>query len=137
MSYEPVVLYVDDDPQSRMVMKLLLNGRMKLPYIALFEDSENFMERVLALEVKPDVIFLDIHVTPFNGFEMLRQLREYELFGDTPIIALTASVMSDEVVQLRVAGFDGCLAKPIDMDTFPAALDCILNREEVWNIVEN
>lgn len=137
MSYEPVVLYVDDDPQSRMVMKLLLNGRMKLPYIALFEDSENFMERVLALEVKPDVIFLDIHVTPFNGFEMLRQLRQHQAFGDTPIIALTASVMSDEVVQLRVAGFDGCLAKPIDMDTFPAALDCILNREEVWNIVEN
>jgi CheY-like chemotaxis protein len=136
MITDPAILYVDDDPQSRTVMKLLLTGRMRLPHVTLFEDSENFMERVLALKVKPDVIFLDIHVTPLNGFEMLDVLRQHELFWDTPIIALTASVMSDEIVQLRISGFDGCLAKPIDMDNFPAALACILNREEVWSIVE-
>jgi CheY-like chemotaxis protein len=137
MIAEHSILYVDDDSQSRTVMKLLLNGRMQLPHVTLFEDSYNFMERVLALKIKPDVIFLDIHVTPLNGFEMLSLLRQQELFKDTPIIALTASVMSEEVIQLRVAGFDGCLAKPIDMDNFPAALACILNGEEVWNIVES
>jgi two-component system cell cycle response regulator DivK len=136
MDTNPAILYVDDDPLSRTVVELLLNLRMKLPRVTLFENSENFMERVLALETKPDVIFLDIHVTPLNGFEMLRLLRKHEQFRETPIVALTASVMSDEVVALRVAGFDGCLAKPINMDSFPAALARILNRDEVWSIIE-
>jgi CheY-like chemotaxis protein len=128
------VLYVEDDPASRKVMQLLLKGRLKLHHAMLFEDSSNFVERVLALDPVPNIIFLDIHVKPLDGFEMLHLLRELPKFKGVPIIALTASVMNEEVQKLLTAGFDGCLAKPIDLETFAGMVQRILNGEVVWHI---
>jgi len=48
---------------------------------------------------------------------------------------MTASVMNEEVHRLRTCGFDGCLAKPIDFDSFPEALNRILSGEKIWRIV--
>jgi CheY-like chemotaxis protein len=135
MSNEPVVLYVEDDPSSRKLMSLLLRGRMKLPNVTILEDSENFLAQVEALDPKPDVVFLDIHVKPYNGFEMLEMLRQFEWAANTPIIALTASVMNEEIQQLGTAGFNGCVAKPIDLNTFPETMSRILDGEVLWRII--
>jgi CheY-like chemotaxis protein len=131
---EPVILYVEDDPQSRKLMSMLLKGRMKLPNVTILEDSQDFLANVEALDPKPDVILLDIHMKPFNGFEMLTMLREIEYLNDTPVVALTASVMNEEVQKLRTIGFNGCLAKPIDLQTFPETLERILDGETIWRI---
>jgi two-component system, sensor histidine kinase len=136
MNHRPAVLYVEDDPQSRTVMRMLLKGRMGLPYVTILQDSTDFSARIEALDPKPDVIFLDIHMKPLNGFEMLKMLRETGAFLKTPVIALTASVMNEEVQQLKTAGFTGCLAKPIDLNSFPDMLHRILGGESVWRIIE-
>src|SRR5215213_691439 len=115
MNNQPVVLYVEDDPQSRKLMQMLLMGRMQLTDLTVFEDSSDFLTRVNALDPKPDIIFLDIHVKPYSGFDMLQMLRELDWMNGTPIVALTASVMNEEVEQLQTAGFNGCLAKPINL----------------------
>lgn len=135
MNQDLVVLYVEDDPQSRKLMRMLLQGRMNLSDVTILEDSQNFLERVEALEPKPDIVFLDIHVKPYNGFAMLEMLRGLDWGHDTPIVALTASVMNEEVQQLRSAGFNGCVAKPIDLTTFPEVVDHILQGETVWRII--
>jgi CheY-like chemotaxis protein len=135
MKNQPVVLYVEDDPQSRKLMQMLLMGRMRLTDLTVFEDSSDFLTRVNALDPKPDIIFLDIHVKPYSGFEMLQMLRELDWMNGTPIVALTASVMNEEVEQLQTAGFNGCLAKPINLDTFPDTFARILNGEWVWRIL--
>ena len=135
MNNEPVVLYVEDDASSRKLMSLLLRGRMKLPNVTILEDSENFLAHVEALDPKPDVIFLDIHVKPYNGFEMLEMLRQFEWAANVPVIALTASVMNEEIQQLGTAGFNGCVAKPIDLNTFPETVSRILDGEVLWRII--
>ncbi len=134
MSDQPVVLYVEDDPQSRKVMQMLLERRMALQHVIILENSRNFREVVSALHPKPTVVFLDIHVEPHNGFQMLEILREFDWSRRVPIVALTASVMNEEILQLRAAGFDGCLAKPIDLHTFPDKFNRILGGELVWYI---
>ena len=133
---QPAVLYVEDDAQSRKLMQMLLSGRMKLPSVTIFENSENFLERVNALETKPNIIFLDIHMQPKTGFEMLAMLRELEWCKTVPVVALTASVMNEEVHLLRESGFTGCLAKPIDLATFPDTFRRILSGETVWRIID-
>lgn len=134
MAVQPSILYVEDESKSRRVMRLLLVNNMNLPNVTIFEDSADFIARAEALDPKPDVIFLDIHVTPHNGFEMLDMLRKSERLAKTTVVALTASVMNEEVALLRESGFDGCLSKPIDIDTFPSSLDAIVRGDEVWHI---
>jgi CheY-like chemotaxis protein len=136
MSSNPSVLYVEDDPQSRKLMHMLLKGRMGLTNINIFEDSTDFLARYQALQSKPDIIFLDIHMKPYDGFEMLEMLRKLDPDSKVPVIALTASVMNEEVHRLRTGGFNGCLAKPIDLTTFPDTLYRIISGEFIWRILD-
>ncbi len=131
---QPVILYVEDEVRSRKVMQMIA-GDMGIENLLIFEDSRDFLTRVQALDPKPDLVFLDIHVKPHNGFEMLEMLRQSRQFDHIPIVAMTASVMNEEVQQLRTAGFNGCLAKPIDIDTFPDSVERLMNGESVWRIV--
>jgi CheY-like chemotaxis protein len=135
MDREIHVLYVEDDAKSRQVMELLLQSRMKLENVTLFDDSQNFIERIAALNPRPDVVLLDIHVEPLDGFEMLEILRRTPWAEGIPIVAVTASVMNEEVDRLRVAGFDSCLSKPLNLATFPDTFQKILDGKSVWNIL--
>jgi two-component system cell cycle response regulator DivK len=128
------ILYVEDDVGSRLIMQMLIRGRMKIPHLTMFEDSRNFVPRLLAVNPSPTLIFLDIHLKPFDGFEMLKTIRQQPQFNPVPIVAITASVMNEEVERLRAAGFNGCLAKPIDAENFPEDVRRICNGEAVWHI---
>jgi CheY-like chemotaxis protein len=134
MTGKPVILYVEDEPRSRRVMQMITDD-MELPNVTIFEDSTDFLTRAAALEPKPDVIFLDIHMKPYTGFEMLAMLQKSSTFDGVPVVAMTASVMNEEIQQLRSTGFDGCVAKPIDFDSFPEVLNRIMRGEKVWRIV--
>lgn len=127
-------LYVEDDRLSRRVLQMVAS-EAGISDLTLFEDSSNFLQRAKALQPKPDVIFLDIHVKPHSGFEMLKMLRAEAHFDGVPVVAMTASVMNEEVAQLREAGFNACLAKPLDMETFPESLHRILEGESLWRII--
>jgi two-component system, OmpR family, sensor histidine kinase TorS len=127
-------LYVEDDALSREIMQLLLCEVVGVESLVMFEDSTNFTTRVKALVPTPDFILLDIHIEPFDGHQILSMLRTDPAFVGCKIIAVTASVMIEEVKQLRASGFDGALAKPLDMETFPALIKRLQNGEAVWQI---
>jgi CheY-like chemotaxis protein len=127
-------LYVEDDPLSREVMQLLMENVLGLNRLVIFEDSRDFMARLRALPNQPDVILLDVHVKPYDGFEMLQMLRLDLAYQQKQVIALTASVMSEEVRQLRESGFNGTIAKPLSVSTFPALVAQIMRGEAVWHI---
>jgi CheY-like chemotaxis protein len=133
MSDTPItLLYVEDEPRSRKVMQMAISELARVELI-MFEDSADFPARAATLT--PAIVFLDIQMQPYTGFEMLAALRQNPAYDRVPVIAMTASVMNEEIEQLRSAGFNGCIAKPIDIDTFPESVRMILNGEAVWRIV--
>lgn len=136
MNKDTAILYVEDDPGSRKVMRMVLRHMLGITNLNIFEHSENFYERVAALTPKPDLILLDIHLEPHDGFAMLKMLRESAAFNTTRVVALTASVMNEEIQQLKSVGFDGVIAKPVNVDTLPALLQRILDGERIWTVLK-
>ena len=128
------LLCVEDDPSNRLVMKLLVEKTLNPKYYAIFEDSAEFLPRVRKLPVRPDIIVLDIHVSPFNGFQMLQMIRQDSVYFDSKVVALTASVMNEEVERLRKSGFNGAIGKPITLSAFPIVIERIMNGESIWQI---
>ncbi len=127
-------LYVEDDSMSREVMRMMMQRVPHVEALTIFEDSANFAARINTLTPVPGLILLDIHVAPMDGFAMLAQLRADPRFATSRIVALTASVMNEEVTQLRTSGFDGAIAKPLSLQSFPALIDRIMRGESVWHI---
>lgn len=127
-------LYVEDDPNSRQVMELLLTKAMNVGNLIIFKDSIDFESRLQALKIIPNIVLLDIHVEPYDGFEMLAVIREMPEFKNAKVIALTASVMNEEVEMIRAKGFDGTISKPLSIATFPELIHRIVAGESVWYI---
>jgi CheY-like chemotaxis protein len=127
-------LYVEDDETSRMVMEILIPYWEHDADLVIFEDSQDFMDKLESLSPQPDIIFLDIHMTPHTGFEMLEMIRNHQDYNEKTVIALTASVMNEEIAQLRNAGFDGAIAKPLNREAFPQLLTQICSGETVWHV---
>jgi len=128
-------LYVEDDPLSCQVMQMILENALGIRDLVIFRDSSNFMARLKALARRPDIILLDVHIRPHNGFEMLDALRTDPEYRHTKVVALTASVMNEEVEKLRTKGFDGAIAKPVSVTTLPGLIEQIARGEIVWHIV--
>lgn len=125
-------LYVEDDPLSRQVMRVIMETVLEVDKLAIFENSIDFMDHVRALPYIPDVILLDIYLYPQDGFELIAMLRNDEAYRNCKIIAITASVMIEETDMMKKRGFDAVIAKPIRLKTFPATIESILDGTFSW-----
>jgi two-component system cell cycle response regulator DivK len=134
MVAKPSFVYVEDDPLSRQVMELLLARGLGYSNLIVFEDSRDFMARLEALPTQPDAIFLDIHVRPHDGFALLDMIRGCPDYARVVVVAVTASVMNEEVAMLKDAGFDGAIGKPIDQVFFPEFVRGVLHGENIWHV---
>lgn len=130
---KPAVLYIEDDKDNRNVMQFLLHKQLCLEHVAIWEDSENFEQRLTTLDFSPDIVLLDIHIEPIDGFQMLAILRTHQYYRNVPVVAVTASVMNEEIQRLQDAGFNGVISKPIDIDLFSDHLERFLQGEEIWH----
>jgi PAS domain S-box-containing protein len=114
------VLYVEDNPANLRLVKDLM---ARLPNIHMWSASEPMLGLELAVEHNPDLILLDINLPGMSGFEVLDFLRQREGTRDTPVIAISANAMSDDIKRGMDAGFDDYITKPIDINRLMIAVE--------------
>ncbi len=106
------VLVAEDSPDNRMVIAAFLRRE---PYEIVFaENGEIAVARFRAQAF--DLVLMDIRMPKMDGLAAARCIRQWEAdhaMGRTPIIALTASVLEDDVRAALAAGCDLHLGKPI------------------------
>ena len=128
------ILYVEDDAGSRDVIRMARRMNPENFEITIFDDSSDFEQKLLQLNPQPGLILLDIHVKPFTGFEMLEIIRRQSEYDKIPVVAVTASVMNEEIQMLQNVGFDSVLSKPVNLDEFPSLINRIMTGEQIWYI---
>ena len=115
------VLVVDDNQTNRLVAAALLAN-----HGCDVDFAEDGVEAVEATQNRAyDTILMDINMPNMDGFEALRRirLREFSSFhAPSFVLAVTASVMKDQVIAYRDAGFNGLLAKPLEQEKLVHAM---------------
>lgn len=129
---DPAILYIEDHPASQRVFEVLMKDVMGYVNLTILEDSSNLIPRLEATGVSFDLIFLDLNIEPVHGNEVLLLLRQHSTFRNAKIVALTASIGSDELEKLHVSGFDGMISKPLGFETFPQFVSQIIAGQSVW-----
>ena len=76
----------------------------------------------------PDVILLDINMPGVDGIEVCRYLRREPHTANIPIIAMSTENQPDTIAQIRRAGANAFLPKPIDIDTLERVLKKVLAK---------
>ena len=114
-----LILVVEDNERNRKLVRTVLQFR---GYEVLeCEDGAPSLE--LAKLHKPALILMDIQLPTMDGITALGRLRADPETANIPVMAVTASVTPGEREKVVAAGFDGYIAKPIDVTTFGELID--------------
>ncbi len=109
------VLVVDDDPMSRDLLCILLQGE---GFAAESADSGESALAVAGAEGPPDVVLTDLQMPGISGAALARELRR--AFGPSTILmAMSGSQPEGQAI----LGFDGFLLKPFKLDQLSAAVE--------------
>jgi CheY-like chemotaxis protein len=71
---------------------------------------------------------MDIQLPGINGIEALRRLRGDPATSGIPVVAVTASAMTQDRQKILAAGFDGYQSKPISVRPFLELVRGVLDR---------
>ena len=107
----PNILVVDDNPDTRDLMKVILERHGLKVVFAV--DGQDGIEK--ARREAPVLIITDIAMPRLNGIEMIEKLRAMPEFKNAPILALT-SYGIEKAMEARIAGASHALARPIHND---------------------
>jgi DNA-binding response OmpR family regulator len=116
------VLIVEDDPT--MLRGLKDNFEFRGYKVFTATDGEQGLNA--ALNVKPNIIILDIMLPKINGYEICRLVRKENI--PTPIIMLTAKGEESDIVLGLNLGADDYVTKPFSIKELLARAEALLRR---------
>jgi DNA-binding response OmpR family regulator len=106
----PLILVVDDDADIRELVALRLS-RSSYRVETAASGAEAFDR---AVELRPDLIVLDVNMPGQDGFETSSRLRQHPATSHIPVVFLTARAQEADVVTGYAHGGDGYIRKPFD-----------------------
>jgi two-component system, sensor histidine kinase and response regulator len=106
------ILVAEDSPDNRLLIQAYLRRE---PHQVDF--AENGREAVDKFIAQPyDLVFMDVHMPELDGLDATRMIREWERKHEmrpSSIIALTASVLDEDVKRTLAAGCNAHIGKPL------------------------
>ncbi len=115
-----VLLAEDNEINQRVVEQMLMDSPIKLTLAANGREAVE-----LYRDIGADVILMDISMPEMDGYEATELIRRHESEKQknrTPIVALTAHVMSGDREKCLEVGMDDYLPKPVKMDALKKVL---------------
>ncbi|MDV3350236.1 response regulator [Leptothoe sp. LEGE 181152] len=104
-----VVAYVDDNLADSQAMADIFK-ESDYRYVNI---SDSLQALTKLLELKPQLIFLDLVMPVVNGYELCAQIRRISVLKDVPVIIMTNNNSIPDRVRAKVVGSNGFLGKPI------------------------
>ena len=102
------ILYVEDNAVNRRLVRDLLQHTT----YSLVEAFDGEAGVAKAVEIRPDLILMDIQLPKISGLEAIRRIRAEVTTASTPIIAITSFALSGDDQKAKEAGATAYLAKP-------------------------
>lgn len=110
---ERSVLLVEDDP---VMVKLLSFALEKRGFhVNIATDGQEALD-YLANNIEPHLVLLDLMLPYVNGYEILGEIRNNNIWKNIPVIVMTAEARRKNVNDAFDAGANDYLVKPIQFD---------------------
>jgi CheY-like chemotaxis protein len=119
-----LILIIEDNEKNRKLARDVL--QVKGYKTIESETAEDGLK--LALDKSPALVLMDIQLPGMDGITALKQLRANPQTKSVPVIAITASTMTNNRQAMLAEGFDGYQSKPISVKDFFGELERVLSR---------
>jgi two-component system LytT family response regulator len=120
-------LVVDDEPLARSRLRRLLEPHADVVVVGEAVNGDDAMRQVM--ELRPDLVFLDVRMPGTLGTEVAERLRSYLPETVRPAVVFTTAHAEHAVEAFALEGVD-YLLKPVDRDRLAEALRRV--RRQIW-----
>ncbi|MCU1502607.1 MAG: Signal transduction histidine kinase [Ilumatobacteraceae bacterium] len=118
---EPVlVLYVEDNVSNVRLVERVLARRSNTSLLVAMRGR---LAVEMAVEHRPDLVLLDLHLPDVSGEVVLQALRADPRTSNIPVAVLSADAMPERVRRLIAEGASHYLTKPLDIERLLAVVD--------------
>ena len=121
------VLVTDDEPITRMLVKLLLER----DHYEVLEATNGKDAVELATRERPDLLLIDLNMPEMDGYEAIARLRKDLALATLPIIVLTAEDGPGVEKRVLELGADDYIIKPFDPDILLSRVNAVFRRLKV------
>jgi chemotaxis family two-component system response regulator Rcp1 len=97
--------------------------------ITVFDDGQKALAFLLQESRSPDLIFLDLNITPVSGLEILAQVRANPKLECIPVVVISGSRNAEDVRRAYQLGANCFITKPNSLDQF---VRCLKACHEFW-----
>ncbi len=125
-SPDNVVLVAEDNKMNQELMTDLFE-QLHLNF-NLAENGEEAVNKTM--ELKPDIILMDMHMPKMDGLEATKKIKELEEFKDVPIVAVSADGLIEQQQRAMKAGIVEYVTKPVDFNKLLPILAKYLKQDE-------
>jgi len=105
------ILVIEDNPLNLKLVRDVL-GAVGYDVVSATSGEEGL---AMAAELPPALVLMDLQLPGIDGFETMRRLRRDTIDSQVPVVAVTASAMTEDQERVQRAGFDSYLEKPISV----------------------
>jgi CheY-like chemotaxis protein len=117
-----LILIVEDNEKNRKLVRDVLQWK---GYRTIEAETAE-IGLALAREANPVLILMDIQLPGISGIDALAELRADAATRSIPVVAVTASAMTQDRQRILAAGFDAYQSKPIDVRGFLELVSTLL-----------
>lgn len=127
------VLYIEDNLSNLALVRRLIARRRGIELLTATTGTKGID---IAVQERPDVVLLDLHLPDLDGSELLAHLQNDPRTAAIPVVVVSADATPGQISRLREAGAAGYLTKPIDVRAFMDTLDPLLGNDAVGGAQE-
>ena len=132
-----IILYADDDPEDRMLVKEAWAESRLANELHFVEDGEQLMDYLyrrgeyasLADTPLPGMILLDLNMPRKDGREALKEIKAEPALRHIPVVVLTTSKAEEDILRAYDLGVNSFILKPV---TFQSLVDLTLTLSKYW-----
>jgi two-component system alkaline phosphatase synthesis response regulator PhoP len=121
------VLIADDEPITRMLVKILLER----DGYSVLEAQTGSEALEIAARQRPDLIVMDLNMPQMDGYDAIRQLRQMPALSDVPVVVLTADDGPGVERRVLEIGADDYLVKPFDPAVLSIRIQSVFRRQRL------
>jgi CheY-like chemotaxis protein len=116
------IMLVEDNPDHVLLIRRAIYQIDDRHEVEIVGDGARVFDLIQASDQLPDLIFLDINMPGFSGFDVLKQLRADEPSRLIPVVMLTSSEADTDIARAYELGASGYITKPSHIQDMRAIL---------------
>ncbi|MDI4643542.1 hybrid sensor histidine kinase/response regulator [Cohnella hashimotonis] len=118
------LLIVDDEPSN---LKVLIDEVSSMGYgYTAVGSGEEALEALRRHKMKPDLLLLDLMMPGISGLDVCREIRLLQGLAELPILMMTASGQTGDIVASFAAGANDIVQKPFELAELRARVQSLL-----------